>query len=181
MFELNPEGINYYDRELCFDLFVIREGVRKYGSMEKAIEVIPTLEGAIFYAKELCNRVKEREYKRFGIKLETATEFEISEEITGLERGLLLQAHIYEIFKKSAPEQKENFGGGKKSELSDFLVAGMQIGLSLTECLSLTLKELTDMIESYGAIMGVKKKEEDDLKDFYDTSIRGVGGGDIVH
>ena len=177
MFEINTDSVYYYGLELVFDMYVLYKGVRKYGNLRKAITAIDTVEGAAFYAKELCDRAAEKEYKRFGDKINRVQDYEIGGELSDLEKGVLLRKHISTLFALTAPEQKEESSSeGKESGIEDLFIGAMQIGLSFEDANALTLKELTKLIDSYGSIMGLNKKEEDDLRDFYDTNIRGVGG-----
>lgn len=174
---LKIDGIK---QPLVFSIGVLINGEKEYGGLTAVIKHLVTIEGSVFFSKEIINaaiRKYNREYN--GNEKPTNTNAICN---TINELGCLsdLSFFIYNTYLKSQPATTSSSGdlNNKEPSTAGFIVMGVaKLGFSKAEIMEMTVKELSEYINFYMESIGIKK---DEVKVPKGATVQGIGKAEDI-
>lgn len=175
---LKIDGIK---QPLIFNIGVLISGEKEYGGLTAIIKHLVTIEGSIFFSKEIINaaiRKYNREYNGNEKPIDVNEIYTIINELRDLSN---LSFFIYNTYLSSQPattNSSEERLSNKEPSTAGFIVMGVaKLGFSKAEIMEMTVKELSEYINFYMESIGIKK---DEVKVPKGATVQGIGKAEDI-
>lgn len=174
---LKIDGIK---QPLVFSIGVLINGEKEYGSLTAVIRHIMTIEGSIFFSKEIINaaiRKYNREYNGNEKPIDANEIYTVINELMDLSNLIFF---IYNTYMNAQPTTTSSSGdlNNKEPSTAGFIVMGVaKLGFSKAEIMEMTVKELSEYINFYMESIGIKK---DEVKVPKGATVQGIGKAEDI-